>query len=77
MLINGNKVNLAVGINQNQQIMSGPLDAIKANCDKHVVLIQGDEKASAIAKYIQHRIGGTIDGIIRALPAGSFKIKKQ
>ena len=70
----GNKVNLAIGINQSQQIMSGPLDAIKTSCDNYVVLIQGDEKASSVAKYIQHKIGGTIDEIIRALPAGNFKI---
>ena len=73
----GNKVNLAVGINKSQQIMSGPIDAIKANCDKYVVLIQGDEKSSSVAKYIQHKIGGSIDEIIRALPAGEFKVKKQ
>ncbi|MBI2658746.1 DUF814 domain-containing protein [Candidatus Woesearchaeota archaeon] len=73
----GNKVNLAVGINKSQQIMSGPVDAIKANCDKYVVLIQGDEKSSSVAKYIQHKIGGTIDEIIRALPSGGFKVKKQ
>ena len=73
----GNKVNLAIGINQNQQIMSGPIDAIKTNCDKYVVLIQGDEKASAVAKYIKHKINGSIDEIIRALPSGGFKVNKQ
>ena len=71
----GNKLNLAVGITKNQQIMSGPLDAVKANCEKYVVLIQGSEKASSVAKYIQHKIGGSIDEIIRALPAGSFHAK--
>ncbi|MBI2654216.1 DUF814 domain-containing protein [Candidatus Woesearchaeota archaeon] len=72
-----NKINLAVGITKQQQIMSGPLNAVKANCEKYVVLEQGNEKASAVAKYIQHKIGGTIDEIIRALPSGEFKIKKQ
>ena len=72
-----NKVNLAVGITRQQQIMSGHLDAVKSNCDKYVILIQGNEKASAVAKYIQHKIGGTIDEIIRALPAGEFKVKKE
>ena len=71
-----NKINLAVGITKNNQIMSGPLDAVKANCEKYVVLEQGDEKSSAVAKYIQHKIGGTIDEIIRALPAGMFRVKK-
>ena len=72
-----NKINLAVGITKQQQIMSGALNAIKANCEKYVVLEQGNEKASAVAKYIQHKIGGAIDEIIRALPSGEFKIKRQ
>jgi len=72
-----NKVNLSVGITETQQIMAGPLDAIKANCKKYIVLEQGNEKASAVAKYIQHKINGSIDEIIRALPSGSFKIKNQ
>ncbi|MBI2656266.1 DUF814 domain-containing protein [Candidatus Woesearchaeota archaeon] len=72
-----NIVNLAVGISKNQQIMSGPTDSIKANCEKYVVLVQGSEKSSAVAKYIQHKIGGTIDEIIRALPSGGFKVKRE
>ncbi|MBS3114837.1 DUF814 domain-containing protein [Candidatus Woesearchaeota archaeon] len=72
-----NKVNLAVGITKQQQIMSGPLDAIKRNCEKFVVLRQGDEKVSSIAKKINYKFGGNLDldEIIRALPAGGFKIK--
>ena len=53
-----NKINLAVGITKEQQIMSGPLDAVKANCEKYVILVQGSEKASAVAKYIRHNITG-------------------
>src|SRR3989338_1700542 len=55
-----NKINLAVGMTKSQQVMAGPLDAVKANCEKYTVLVQGDEKPSAVAKYIQHKIGGTI-----------------
>jgi len=71
-----NKINLAVGMTEKQQVMAGPLESVKAHCDKYVILIQGDEKASKIAKYIQHKIGGLLDEIIRALPSGEFKIKK-
>jgi len=71
-----NKINLAIGINQNQQIMAGPVEAIKAHCEKYVELVQGDEKSSSVAKYIQHKIGGSLDEIIRALPSGGFKVKK-
>ena len=72
-----NKINLAVGINKSQQIMAGPVDAIKANCEKCIILLQGTEKASAVAKYIRHKIGGSLDEIIRALPSGGFKAKKE
>ena len=73
----GNKINLAIGINKSQQIMSGPIDSIKKNCEKCVVLEQGSEKSSAAAKQIRHKIGGLIDEIIRALPSGEFRVKKQ
>ena len=72
-----NKINLAIGINKNQQIMSGPIDSIKKNCEKYVILQQGSEKSSSVAKYIQHKIGGTIDEVIRALPSGEFRVKKE
>ena len=71
-----NRLNLAVGINEHGQIMAGPMEAIKAHCKKYVSLIQGSEKTSSVAKQIKHHIGGEIDEIVRALPAGGFKIKK-
>ena len=71
-----NKLNLAVGMTKHGQIMAGPLDAVKAHCEKYAVLEQGDEKSSSIAKYIHHKIGGSIDEIIRALPSGEFRVKK-
>lgn len=71
-----NRINLAVGITKQQQIMAGPLDAVKIHCERYVVLEQGNEKASKIAKYIQYKVGGSLDEIIRALPSGEFKIKK-
>ena len=72
-----NKINLAIGINKNQQIMAGPTESIKTHCEKYVDLEQSDEKVSNIAKYIQHKIGGSLDEIIRALPSGGFKVKKE
>ena len=72
-----NKVNLAVGITKSQQVMAGHLDAVKAHCEKYIELLQGNEKASKIAKYIKYKIGGTIDEIIRALPSGEFRVGKE
>ncbi len=71
-----NKVNLCLGITKNKAIMSGPREAIKKHCESFIELIQGEEKASSIAKKIQFQLGGDLDEIIRNLPAGSFKIKK-
>ena len=71
-----NKVNLAVGMTKQQQIMSGPIDAVKTHCEKYIALEQGNEKASSVAKYIHHIIGGLLDEIIRALPAGGCRVKK-
>ena len=71
-----NRLNLAVGITKSGQIMSGPLEAVRPHCEKYAVLEQGSEKASSTAKHIQHKIGGTLDEIIRALPGGEFRISK-
>ena len=72
-----NKINLAVGITKDRAIMSGPLESIKKNCEKFVVLKQGDEKVSNIAKKINYKLGSglDLDEIIRALPAGRFKLE--
>lgn len=70
-----NKVNLAVGI-KDGTIMAGPVEAISKHCEKFVEVLQGREKTSAIAKKIQHKFGGDLDDIIRALPSGGCEIKK-
>lgn len=72
-----NKVNLAIGITKDRAIMSGPVEAIRKNCEKFVTLKQGNEKVSSIAKKINYKLGGNLDldEIIRALPAGNFKIE--
>lgn len=70
-----NKINCAIGPYKDK-IMAGPLEPIKKNCEKYVEVEQGREKASSIAKYIQKKIGGSLDDIIRLLPSGGCKIKK-
>lgn len=70
-----NKISCAIGIYKNK-IMAGPLEPIKKNCEKYIEIDQGREKASNIAKFIQKKIGGNIDDIIRVLPSGGCKIKK-
>lgn len=66
---------LAVGI-RNNKIIAGPVNAVKANAERFVVIEQGRDKASELAKRIQKKIaGGTIDEIIRMLPSGGACIK--
>lgn len=72
-----NKINLAVGITENDAIMAGPLEAVKKNCKNYVVLQQGNLKPSDAAKKIRAKIGGSLDEIIRVLPAGGFDLKKN
>ena len=64
-----NQLNLAIGIKDNM-IMGGPLSAVKKNCEKYVEIEQGNEKTSRVAKEIKKKIGGELDDIIRAMPAG-------
>lgn len=72
----GNRVNCAVGITEQGEIMSGPVEAIKKHCKKYTEIEQGREKASAVAKKIRAKTGGSIDEIVRALPSGGCSVKK-
>jgi predicted ribosome quality control (RQC) complex YloA/Tae2 family protein len=65
-------INLAIGISK-ERIMAGPVDAVKKNTEKFIIIEQGKEKTSSVAKKIQKKIGGDLDDIIRALPAGGCK----
>jgi len=71
-----NKINLAIGITKDKAIMSGPIEAIKKNCEIYLSLKSGNEKVSSISKKINYKLGKGInlDEIIRALPAGNFKL---
>jgi len=71
------KIEIAVGLNKEGIITAGPVNAIAANCPKHVLLVQGQSKKTDIAKQIKKLIGGELDDIVSALPAGEFEIKKR
>lgn len=70
-----NEVACAIGNYQNRT-MAGPFAAIKKHCEKFVEIVQGNEKASDVAKKIQYRIGLGLDDIIRSLPTGGCKVKR-
>ncbi len=66
---------IAVGIKENR-IIGGPINAIKVNSEKFIIIKQGKEKTSEIAKKIKKIIGGSIDEITLFIPAGGSRIKK-
>ena len=77
------KMEIAIGVKKEEsehgsgiRIISGPESAISAQTKDYIVLEQGREKASDIAKLFKKKYGGEADDIIRMLPSGGFKIKK-
>ena len=67
---------LAIG-NVDGRIEAGSLSSIKKRASKYLEIVQGNEKASSMAKTIQKHIGGDLDEIIRVIPAGGSRIVKS
>ncbi len=66
----------AIGVKEGK-IISGPYGAVAKHAEKFVEIVQGNEKPSVLAKKLQARFkAGTIDEIIRMLPAGNGKLKE-
>ncbi|MDP7116063.1 MAG: NFACT RNA binding domain-containing protein [Candidatus Woesearchaeota archaeon] len=70
-----NNINCAIGMTKKGKIMAGPLEAIKEHCKEYLVVSQGDQKSSDIAKKIKAKVGGELDDIIRALPSGGINLE--
>jgi len=65
------EADVAIGLTKDGGVMCGPKAAVKANCEKLVELVPGDEKTSDVAKKLRALLGGgMLDVIIRALPGG-------
>jgi len=75
-MINGKRNYIAAVLNlaicNIGRIMTGPVSAIKKQCEdkelKYIEIIQGQNKLSDIGKKIQKVIGGDLDEIVRNLP---------
>lgn len=72
-----NLVNVAIGMykTDTEDVMCGPLNAIKKHCKEYIELEQGDEKSSSVAKKLQNKFNCDLDTIIRVMPSGGIKIK--
>ncbi|MCK4432615.1 MAG: DUF814 domain-containing protein, partial [Methanomicrobia archaeon] len=69
-------LSLALGIFENKP-MCGSISAVKANCEKYVEIIQGDEKKEALAKKISKILDyDDLDDIIQVLPSGGSEINR-
>lgn len=70
------KLEYAIGL-VNDQIIGGPVTAVKKRTNKFVKVIPGKYKKSVLAKKIKSKLkGGDLDEIIKFLPAGGAEIKK-
>ncbi len=70
------RLEIAIGMTKDEELMAGPVEAIRKNCAKYVVVIQGKNKKGEISKKIRAKIGGELDDIIAGLPNGGIDIKK-
>ncbi len=70
-----NTMEVALGIKDNA-LISGPASAIKQQIKEYVVIVQGEDKPSDIAKKLKNKFHATADDIIRMLPAGNMRIVK-
>jgi predicted ribosome quality control (RQC) complex YloA/Tae2 family protein len=70
------KLEYAIGL-LNDEIIGGPVTAIKKKTKIFVKVISGKTKKSSLAKKIRSKLkGGELDDIIKFLPAGGAEIKR-
>ncbi|MDP3640087.1 MAG: NFACT RNA binding domain-containing protein [Nanoarchaeota archaeon] len=70
------KLEGAIGL-VDRRIIGGPLAAVQHQTKSFIVVIQGKEKKSDLAKKIKHQLGGgDLDDIIAFLPAGGGGMTK-
>lgn len=62
--------------NVNNQIICGPVSAIKSHSQNTLTIIQGDLTKNELAKKIKSKLGGDLEEIERMLPNGKSKIEK-
>lgn len=70
------RLEYAIGLVE-EEIIGGPVNAVKVKTKKFVKVVTGREKKSSLAKKIKHKLkDGDIDEIVKFLPAGGGEIKK-
>src|SRR3989338_45194 len=70
------KLEYAIGL-VDRQIIGGAPAAVQQQTKSFIVVVQGKEKKSDLAKRIKHKLGnGDLDDIIAFLPAGGGEMKR-
>ena len=67
----------SIGLTEDKKVMGGPLSAVKKHCTVYFEIEQADEKTSDVAKKLNRTFKTELDDIVRVLPAGGCRIKKD
>ena len=71
------KLEYALGLSD-EEVIGGPVEAVRKKTKNYVVVIPGREKKSATAKKIRSKLkSGDLDDIIKFLPSGGAEVKKR
>jgi len=62
------KMQLAIGIGNDGNILAGPVTAVEKKTGKYVLVNPGDTKKTDLAKKIHKKLGGELDDIMNFLP---------
>jgi predicted ribosome quality control (RQC) complex YloA/Tae2 family protein len=84
-MVNKNLVEVSVGLDPDDRIISGPEEAVALTSRAYITLVPHREKASDTAKKVLaelRKLGGvkiplTVDDVLRALPAGGGKVVRR
>jgi len=71
------QVKLAVGKLETGVVMCAPEQAVKANCKDYIMIEQGKDKPSDVAKKIAKKLNAEVDDVLRVMPAGGMKINQN
>jgi len=71
------EMRLAIAVEENGRVNYGSVQAISNRFEKYAIIIQGDDKASDIAKKLKRFFkNGLLDEFVKAVPSGGSKIKE-
>lgn len=70
------KLELAVGVTKEGQVIGGPVDAIRKRADKFVIIHPGGRDKDTIVRDVTKRVDGDEKEIVKFIPAGKSHIPR-